>query len=309
MNEVKEICAVMLDDSEPPLRAGDEVLALARRTTRGRTARRLIGAGAGGAGLAGLLAAALITPGVVAGPGGGSGSARDGAEPSTRTAPPDRIPDMLAAARVTLPDLPSAEQIQAHGDQIYRILSGAVPAGYQAERRFGADKVPTLWFFADDSVSLGPGRFDPATAQYVAVAELVIGADGREGGLGAAVWGDRRPAPTGDLCSAEVNTRMDRVFGPAESCQVITIGGLPMRVTTHRDPHEMEVVHATWFVRNGFVTVSSRQGLPKYEPDTRRPPDAPASGGHVPPYRPPLVRPLFDAEQLATVAANPDLLP
>jgi hypothetical protein len=294
MREIKEICAVLLDEPEPPLRAGEEVFTRARRATRRRT---LLTAGTAAAALTAVAATALIAPGAPAGSGVVAG-------PSA-SQPADRAPDMMAAARTVLPDLPTAEQIQAHGDEIYRILFAAVPPGYQAERRFGDGDNPSLWFIGDGS----GGRPDLATAPYTASADLVVRADGREGGLAATVWADRQPAPTGDLCSPQVDARMNPIFGPAESCQVITIGGLPMRVITQHDAEELAVIHATWFVRNGFVTVSSRQGLRKYQPDTHRPSDAPTSGGLVPTYRPPLQGPLFTARELAVVAANPDLLP
>jgi hypothetical protein len=297
MNEVKEICAAMLDAPEPPIRAGEEVYFAARRATRQRTARRLVG---GGAGLAGLVAVALVAAGALTGPR--ATPQPDAVAGPSRLAPANRTPNMLAAAQTVLPDLPAAGQVTAHGDQMYRILFAAVPAGYHAERRYPGGNAPSLWFLPNGSASID-------TAAYVATADVTIQADGREGGLAASVWGDRQPAPTGDLCSADVNTRMDRILGAADSCQVIIIGGLPMRVTTHHDPEQVEVINATWFVRNGFVTTSYRQGLPKYQPDTQLPPDAKKPGGRVPQYLPPLAHPLFTADQVAHIAANPDLLP
>jgi len=308
MNEVQEICIAMLDEPEPPMRAGEEALGVAKRATRRRTAGRLLGAGTGAAGLAGLVAAALIAPGLHAA-ATRPGPSDPQADPA---APAQQVPNMVAAAQTTLPDLPSADQAAAHGDQIYRILLNAVPAGYQAER--GAGDGTSLWLLHLGNPHGGAapnasGTVDPEAAPYVATADLLLKADGREGGLAASVWGDHRPAPTGDLCSAEVNARMDPIFGAAESCQVIVVGGLPMRVTTHHDPEELEVVNATWFVHNGFVTVTSQQGVPKYQPDTQLPSDAPPVGGRLPQYLPPLQRPALTPQQVATIAANPDLLP
>ncbi len=288
------------------MRTGDETMSLVRRATRRRAARRLIGAGTGAAGLTVLVAAAMITPGFVAGStrAGTSGGLAD-------PAATERVPDMVAAAQTTLPDLPTAEQATAHGNQIYRILFGAVPAGYRAERRFD-DSQPSSWFFAGTNGKnawYGGAKSIPETARYVAMADLLLRAGGREGEFAASVWGDRKPAPVGDLCSAEVDARMDPIFGAAGSCQVITIGGLPMRVTTYHDPEQLAVIYATWFVRSGFVTVSSRQGLPRYQADPQPPPDAPNSGDRLPAYRPPLEHPVVTPQQLANIAANPGLLP
>lgn len=293
MSEIKDVCTAMLDEPEPPMADGDAALAAVRGATRRRAARRLVG---GGAGMAGLAAAALIVPGLIAGPTGVGASAR----PEDSTASAGRIPDMVAAAQTTLPDLPTATETQGHHDEIYRILLAAVPAGYQAKQR------SSDWYIdRDDEV----GQLDPERASYSSMATLRLGKDGREGKLAAHVWGDGRPAPTGDLCSAEVDARMDPIFGAAGSCEEITVGGLPMRVTTHDDPEELRVIHATWFVRNGFVSVSSQQGIARYVPDRERPADAPKKGGGLPEYHPPLERPLFTPRQVADIAGNPDLLP
>ncbi|MFG1661281.1 hypothetical protein ACGFIY_32585 [Micromonospora chersina] len=306
MNEVKEVCDTMLDEPEPPMLADEEALSVVQGAARRQTARRLVGAGAGGVGLAGLLAAALIAPGLVSAPAPGHRSGQLAGAPT----PAGQLPDMVAAAQTALPDLPTGEQVQAHGDQIYRILLDAVPDGYQAERRFGDGNLPVLWLVErSKKASYGSGGVNAKTASYVAISSLLMKKDGREGELAAYVWGDGKPTPTGDLCAAKVNARVDPIMGAGESCQVITVDSLPVRVTTRQNAEQREVIDATWFVRNGFVTVSSRQGLPKYQPDTRKPLDAPESGGRLPEYRPPLKSPMFTPQQLASIAANPDLLP
>ena len=297
MNEVKEVCALMLDEPEPPLRAGSDVWSQARRATRRRAAHRLIGAG--GAGLAAAAAVALVA-GSLAGPGAVNDRSTAGGASVDGPGPARRAPDMVAAAQRTLPDAPTAEQITAHADQIFHALFGAVPSGYEAHRRWGDDSFP-LWYYSGH----GPGALD--TGNFVAMASVLLRAEGREGALSASVRSDHLPAPTGDLCSAAVDERTGQV--PGRTCQVITVGGLPMRVTTHHDPEEQEVVTATWFVRNGFVSVSAAQGLPEYTQDTHRPADAPDPGGDAPQHLPPLAHPVFTPQQVAAIAADPGLLP
>jgi hypothetical protein len=309
VNDVKEICAVMLAEPEPPMRSGSQAWSHACRATRRRAARRWLGTG--GVGLAAVAAAALVAPGLpgpgqLTAPGGGRGAGPDG-----QAAAP--APNMVAAAQTTLPDLPTPAQIEAHGNQIYGILTGSASPGYRAERRW--DGPISGWYISDGHQPKlqqpEPKTPDLSEWAYFAAASVVLEAGGREGDLSAYVFGDHRPAPTGDLCSADVNERMHRVLGPPESCQVITIGGLPVRVTTKRNPEELFVIEATWFVRNGFVTVRTAQGVPDYKKyaDDQRPPDAPATGGHVRAHRPPLAQPPFTPEQVASIAANPDLLP
>jgi hypothetical protein len=313
VNDVKEICAVMLAEPEPPMRSGPQAWAHAHRATQRRAARRWVGTG--GAGLAAVVAAALVASGLlgagqVAAPGGGPG-AGPGPGPDGQAAAP--VPNMVAAAQTTLPDLPTPALLEAHGTQLHAILTRSAPSGYRAERRW--DGPIALWY-----ISLGQRpefrQSEPPVADlnglaYFATASVALEADGREGDLSAYVVGDHRPVPTGDLCSAEVNERLHRILGPPGSCQVITVGGMPMRVTTKHDPEELFVIEAIWFVRNGFVTVRTTQGVPDYKKhaDGQRPPDAPAAGGQERAHRPPLAQPPFTPEQVASIAANPDLLP
>jgi hypothetical protein len=168
--------------------------------------------------------------------------------------------------------------------------------------------MPALFYITEESAQ-GRAPVDPKNAQYAAMANVLIRSEGRQGEISAVVWGDRKPAPTGDMCGAEVNARVDQVLAAAGTCEVITIGGLPIRVTTHTDPERLKVVDATWFVRNGFVTVSAAQGVPYYQPDSNRPADAPPSGGEIPENLPPLVNAVFTPQQVAAIAAEPDLLP
>jgi hypothetical protein len=55
--------------------------------------------------------------------------------------------------------------------------------------------------------------------------------------------------------------------------------------------------------------VSAAQGLPTYLPDTQSPADTPNPSGDAPQHRPPLTHPVFTPQQVATIAANPALVP
>jgi hypothetical protein len=282
----------MLEEPEPPMRTVDEALSVARRATNRRTTHRLLG-------VAGVALGVAVAVAVV--PGFHQGDARRPADPAADAAV-DPAPAMVQAAQTVLPD-PTAEQIQAHAREIIRILKAAVPAGFEAKEAYPESAGAPLWYVSD-----GTKPVDTATAQYAAIANVLILSDGRQGEISAVVMGDRKPAPTGDLCGAEVTARVD-LPGTLLSCEVVTISGLPLRVTTYSDPERLTVINATWFVRNGYVTVSAAQGIPYYHPDANRPADAPASGGEVPANLPPLTSPVFTPQQVAAVAADPNLLP
>ena len=110
MNEVRDVCARMLDGPEPPMRPADDVLAVARRAKRRHTWFTAAGAGGGVLAMV-LLVAVLLGPSMV-------GRALTGWQ---------RPPASAAAARY-----PVAQAAAAHGLQMADVLRAAVPTGVRS---------------------------------------------------------------------------------------------------------------------------------------------------------------------------------
>ena len=287
MNDVKEICDVMLEVPEPPLRTGAEVLAVARRSTSRRTGLRVAGAG-----LAAAAAVAVVTsaPGVLA-----RSDPADAPLAATRSVAPAPV--------VVPPALPGWQQTDAHGDQVLRLLLAAVPAEYAARPEYGdSDSTATL--------QLGrPGAEEPLP--YASSTSVLVAADGQEGRLAAFVGADGKPAPTDELCSATVAARMTPLIGPADAgCEVITVDGVPIRVTAQLDPEVGQVKAATRFLTGGYLTIFVQQGTPAYQPDeSQPPPDALRSRSSDATGKPRLGTLPLTSAQAAALAANPAILP
>jgi hypothetical protein len=298
VNEVKEICAAVLDAPAPPMRGVDQVLAAARRSAR----RRSWAAGTGtGVAVAAATAAVLVVP-TMAGTGpAGTGPVALGPAATVAAGTPS------APSPPSLPSAPGWPALRAHGRQIAAVLSAALPPGYTLTTWPGRGAMTDVYAWL--VVSPADGR---PTGHYVAIAPMQVGKDGRQGELSVLVSEDGVPAPTADLCSAPVSGRVGRmVDDPAATgarCQVLTIAGTLVRVVTEHDAQRGEVVTATRFLRDGLVVVSSAQGVRNPGQDEDVPPDA-VRGGRVNGWRPPLARPVFTAAQVAAIAANPDLLP
>jgi hypothetical protein len=291
VNEVKDICERLLDTPAPPLRDGSEVLSAARRS---RHRARLAVAGSGMAVLAAVaVGAVLVAPGA-AGPTGPPGP------PGPQVAGPSRDVAPPAGAEVDPPPVPQARASASHGRRMDRVLTEAVPAGYAITSETQVDGGTTV--YPNDDTRPGRGMI------IAAYGKVRVAAGGGEGQLLAGILADGRPPPTGDLCDPSVAATFRE---PADRCQVIEVGGVPVRVTTGNEAERGEVLVAVRFLRGGFLMVSSWQGVPEYEPETEFPPDADdiATTGGGTGHRPPLAAPVFTAPQLAELAADPDMLP
>jgi hypothetical protein len=286
VNDVKEICDLVLDTPAPPLRDSAEVFDIARRVTRRRNRYR-----AAGYGIAAVAAATATA--VIAAPGVAGTDRRMPATPATAAGarPADR----------PVPQVPTAQAADAHGRAVARVLTAAVPAGYAAS-----------------VVDLSPGTDSPSSTWhlrqvpggYAASTRLVVSAGAGEGELTGMIVADGHEPPAGDVCSTEVS-RYVRDHETADfTCETVTVDGIPVRVSTEQVPGAGEVRTATRFLRGGFVMVVSLQGVRPYEPDGAVPPDAanrakPAERER----RPALDTPMLTARQVAAIAADPAMLP
>jgi hypothetical protein len=286
VNDVRDICERLLDEPAPPARDAEQVLGAARRSAR---RARLAVAGSGVAALAVVaVGAGLVVPGAPwwsASPGGavgGVGTARSG-PPSAVVQPP--------------PEQPPARASAAHGRQMDRVLMRAVPPGVTGRSRT----------MISDNTTVYPPPKPGEGILLAAHAWVRMEADGREGELLATIMVDGKPDRTGDLCAAQPDAAQD---DPAQlSCEVLDVGGVPVRVTTERDAERGLVVVGTRFLRGGFLMVSSAQGVPVYEPETDLPPDAPSWRKGEAPRKPPLTAPPLTAYEVAVIAADPAMLP
>jgi hypothetical protein len=286
VNDVKEICALALEVPPPPLPDAAQVLASARRSA----ARRTAVAAVGGSGVAltavAATAAALLAPA----PAGGLAAAR----------PPQQS---TAARPVEVPALPPAAPdetyTKGYGDRVLALLTAATPAGYTASRPY-PDEPTSAWTLHERP---GPG--------YAMLTYALVSAGSGQGELTAFVHADGKPVPTGDPCSAGVIADLRARQGDgAGTCQAVTIGGVPIQVVTTHDAERGEVVTATRFVRGGVVQVIAAQGTPVYVSGDPHPSDAPKGGSRsVPPHQPALASQPFTAQALATLAADPALVP
>jgi hypothetical protein len=286
MNEVKDVCARLLAEPEPPMRDAAEVLATARRSARrGRLA-------VAGSGLAVLVAvavgaAAFLPGGAVGQKGAAPAPAPD--EEATAVAPPAPVP------------IPPAQASAAHRRQMDRVLRRAVPPGYAArsDTAFSRDRTVHPRTLDED-----PGH----GTVLAAYGRVVVERDGRQGVLFAVIAADFAPMPTVDLCHPSLARAMNESRGT--SCQVIYQRGIPIRVSTARDAERGEVVVAVRYLRGGYLMVSSAQGRPVHEPETDLPPDAAGDGRRDGKDRlPPLPAPALTAAQVAAIAADPAMLP
>ena len=102
-----------------------------------------------------------------------------------------------------------------------------------------------------------------------------------------------------------------RVHDPADSaCEMITINGVSVRVTTDHDPDLGLVKTATRFLQGGILQVIAQQASPNYTNTGPLPPDAAATSSvkHAAGKPGLLVLP-FSSQQVAALAVNPGLLP
>ena len=286
MNEVKEVCAAALDGPAPPLPDGLEMLAVARRAVARRT--RLA---AGGAGLAVIVVVATV--GVLA-----SALARPPAT-AYRQAPVAATAPVRAAA--PLPPAPSAMQAHRHGSQIAGLLVAAVPAGFTTTvEHVSLDTSPaSTWQTMD--------------GEYFSSVRVLVASDGREGELSSHIITDGQSMSDADLCTAAAAARFaPLVDAPASSCEVVTIDGVRVQVSTGTTEKFGEVNAAVRLIDGGLLAVVAVERIPSYAVGyDDLPPDAVTSpstdlirGG-----RPGLPSAPLSREQVAALAASPAMLP
>jgi hypothetical protein len=123
---------------------------------------------------------------------------------------------------------------------------------------------------------------------------------------------DKKPDPAGDLCAPDVATR---VGFPAETCQVIAVGGKQIRVTTATYAGSGRSTSATQFLGDGWMTVTEYLGsvVPADFTDPLPPDGDPRAMAENFPAdaarNPPLTDFPFTPQQLADTCAAPLMQP
>ncbi|BFU45053.1 hypothetical protein [Krasilnikovia sp. MM14-A1004] len=272
MTDIKDMCDRLVE-SPPPLRSGDAVLAQARRSAQRH--RR------GGMAAAGLLtASALAAGGVYAGTAGApaAGQGGHGLAPAAAATGPTK-------ARAST-GLPPARAALVHSEKMRELLVTAVPAGATAA------PLPVDHDDSLDPHSVLPDAAHPAPrkgAMSVAGFVVVVQQDGREGALVAQILAAGTPLPR---CHADAVTQ----------CATRDVGGVRIEITSWADKAGKHIA-ASRRLQGGVLVVIGDQGMRSEESST--PPDAP---GRVRAPKPPLKTMPFTAEQVAALAANPDML-
>jgi len=286
VNEVKEVCAAALDGPAPPLPDGREMLAVARRSV-GRRARLA----AGGAGLA--VVVVVTTVGVVA-------SAVAGPPTTTYRKTPVVGPAPVRAV-LPPPPAPSAMEAHRHGPQIAGLLVAAVPAGFTTTvEHISADTSPA-------------STWQTMNGEYFSSVRVLVAAGGREGQLSSHIVTDGQPMSDVDLCTAAAAARFAQlVDAPATNCEVVTIDGVTVQVSSGVSEMFGQINAAVRLIDGGLLAVVAAQRIPSYAVgNDELPPDAAASppaslilGG-----RPGLSSPVLTRSQVAALAADPAMLP
>jgi hypothetical protein len=272
MNDVRELCRRILDTPAPPMRDSAQVLAIARQAAR-RRARVTVAVGGLAAATTIAITAAATLP------------------LAHRSAPP--VQPVVSAPHTPAagpPQAPTREAAGAHGDRIAQRLTDALPAGYTGRPGFDGR---------------GTATWQPAgqpADRYVSQTRILVSSGAGEGSLSATLVGDGLPAPAGDLCAPAVATRFAAYFGDGSgNCVVTTIDGVRIRTVTLGS-----ATTATRFLGGGLLVVG---WTPSWEitsggsADSRRPWWEPGGAGQ------PSTVQGFTATQLATLAADPRLLP
>ncbi len=274
MNDVRYLCESTLDVDAPPLRAAEEVLAIAARSAARRD--RVVAASVGLAGV--TVVAALVTPALLPGP--------------VTSLPAPAAPATSAVVSAAAP-VPSASAPATHDRLVYDLLVAALPAGYTGRSRYPF----AVW-------SREPIRLDqaaPAGPLYIQLTATVVVSDGRgEGQLWAALVSDGNPAPTGDLCALPDVGR---------DCRVVDVAGVPVRVGVEDDGQGGDVLVARRYLQGGYLTVVAQRGVPAYSAGTDLPPDAVGGRQRQPGGKPALAAAFLSLEQVAALAGNPAMLP
>jgi hypothetical protein len=278
VNEVKDICDAALDAPAPPLREAATALAIARRSNLRRNTL------AGAAAALGVAAVALVA-----------------AAPKLLVSPaPSRgVEAASSAPTAASPAVPVWPQAQADGHAAAAALIAAVPAGYTAAAEWDSTDPVFVWLYAGDHPSPSP------TSQYISITNVVVSKAGHEGLLASIMRRDNVPAPTGDLCSAEVTSRVaSTLAGATQNCQVIDVNGVSVRVSSGHEPDLGDVVTAVRFLDGGYLAVQASEGNWDLSSVGRNlPPDAVNALPAVHDHAPALTAPFMTSSQVAALAA------
>jgi hypothetical protein len=295
-DELKDLFARALAE-RPPLPSAPDVLARARAADRRRTAYLTVGSST--AAVVALAAVAIAVPSLSGSRGNGFGSA-----PLTPGTPSSGTPSAPSPSTVPSSQPPGAGRAgvpMSHGRNLATGLTARLPSAFSSQSLVDYSYAPTTF-------DPGGAGDQPVTT---AVAVVRILSRGTEGTLAAHIAWDRKPDPTGDLCAPDVATR---VGFPAETCQVITVGGKQIRLTTATYAASGRSTSATLFLGDGWLTVTEHLGslLPTdftdpLPPDAN-PPGMAANGQVGDPRNPPLANPPFTSQQLAEICATPTMV-
>jgi hypothetical protein len=125
----------------------------------------------------------------------------------------------------SLPAVPGPDAAQDHSGQIARLLVDAVPPGYAAK-------------FVVNSSDGKPGstrRIWPGT-DYVSSTRVAVTLGTGEGTLTVTIQASGESLG-GELCSAQAAAILSTMVGaPVTNCQVLTVNGVRVRVTSGQDP-------------------------------------------------------------------------
>jgi len=289
--DVDRIWEAMLDDPAPPLPAAHEVLTVARTTARRRAAWAVAGSG-----IAGAVVIASVAAGVafVGDPRAAPAPPAEvaGSPALTQQAPPPPQPPPLLTA-------PSQDAAHAHGTQNGAILMAAVPPGLTGvlqQSAIGSDSPAATW-----QVENG--------AEYASTVDVVLTNGHADGAVSVTIHGGLTGLGE-DVCAKVVS---DLVSVSAPGCEIVNVGGVPIRVFSTHDADRGDVTMAVRLLDGGLLYVEAQQGIPAFHAGSEVPPDGSV---HTPDGKhtmlggwPALPAVPFAKSALATIAANPALLP
>jgi hypothetical protein len=190
-----------------------------------------------------------------------------------RPAPPATVVSPPSPPVATVP-LPPVEQAVDHMPHILGLLAQALPAGHSLMQidRSG----DSAWYadLADDS--------------YVVISSVLVSSGTGTGALRVIIRGDR-PGPPEDLCEPEISAGFAAPAG-AQCWQTLIDGG-PIWTITGEDESRGQVNAASRVLDGGYLTVVAQQAVDRDDPP------------------PPLARAPFSVADLATLVADPAMLP
>ncbi len=284
--DVDRIWEAMLDDPAPPLPAADEVLTVARRSARRRAAWAVAGSGLAGAVVIASVAAGVAFVG----------------DPRATPAPPAEVAASPAVTQPAPPPLltaPSKDAAHAHGTQNAAILMAAVPPGLTGvleKLSTGTDSPAATWQVEN-------------RAEYTSTVDVVLTTGHADGAVSVTIHGGLTGLGE-DVCAKVVS---DLLAVSAPGCEIANVGGVPIRVFSTHDADRGDITTAVRLLDGGLLYVEAMQGIPAFHAGSEVPPDGSV---HVPDGKhtmlggwPALPAVPFSKSALATIAANPALLP